>query len=121
MNRTTFAEEPGTTVLAVGGNAGRAYEGPHGWEVWAQFHPAYEAGDYEAVIDGARETLEASGYALRLLQPRLLRGTDGPRGTTRSAACASPSRGCRASVTSQRRNTDLGSLRDEPAFRELIG
>ena len=34
--------------------------------MWAEFHPAYEAGDYDSVIDRARETLESSGYALPL-------------------------------------------------------
>jgi hypothetical protein len=49
-------------VLAIGSTVRRPYE-VGGWEVWAEFHPAYEAGDYDAVIDHARETLEASGYA----------------------------------------------------------
>ena len=51
-NRTAFAEEAGTTVLAIGSTVGRPYE-VGGWEVWAEFHPAYEAGDYAAVIDRA--------------------------------------------------------------------
>ena len=34
--------------------------------MWAEFHPAYEAGDYDAVIDRAREPLEAIGYAVPL-------------------------------------------------------
>ena len=61
-DRTAFAEEAGTAVLAVGSTVGEAYHGG-GWEVWAPFHPQYEAGEYEAVIEAARETLEASGYA----------------------------------------------------------
>ena len=65
IDRTTFAEEAGTTVLAVGGTIGPPYEAG-GWEVWAEFHPAYEAGDYEGVIERAREPLEASGYATPL-------------------------------------------------------
>ena len=64
-NRTAFAEEAGTTVLAVGSRVGQPYE-VGGWEVWAEFHSSYEAGDYDAVIDRARETLEASGYATPL-------------------------------------------------------
>ena len=62
---TAFAEEAGTAVLAVGSTVGQAYHGG-GWEVWAPFHPQYEAGEYEAVIESARETLEASGYAAPL-------------------------------------------------------
>jgi mannose-6-phosphate isomerase-like protein (cupin superfamily) len=61
-DRTAFAEEAGTVVLAVGSTVGEAYHGG-GWEVWAPFHPQYEAGVYEAVIDLAKQTLEGSGYA----------------------------------------------------------
>jgi hypothetical protein len=42
-NRTAFAEEAGTTVLAVGSKVGQPFD-VGGWEVWAEFHPAYEAG-----------------------------------------------------------------------------
>lgn len=52
-NRTAFAEEPGTTVLAIGSTVGQPYE-PSGWELWAEFHPAFEAGDHEGVIERAR-------------------------------------------------------------------
>ena len=52
-------------MLAVGSKVGQPYE-VGGWDVWAEFHPAYEAGDYDAVIDRARKTLEASGYAAPL-------------------------------------------------------
>src|SRR5829696_2735585 len=34
VTRTAFAEEPDTTLLAVGGTPGKAYE-VHGWEIWA--------------------------------------------------------------------------------------
>ena len=52
-SRTAFAEEADTTVLAVGSRVGKPYEAG-GWEVWAEFHPAYEAGDYEGVIERGR-------------------------------------------------------------------
>jgi hypothetical protein len=38
VKRTAFAEESGTTILAVGGVPGKAYE-PAGWEIWAQVSP----------------------------------------------------------------------------------
>ena len=34
VKRTAFAEEPETTIIALGGTPGQAYE-PNGWEVWA--------------------------------------------------------------------------------------
>jgi hypothetical protein len=39
VKRTAFAEEPGTTVVAVGGIPGRAYAAV-GWEIWRPLHSA---------------------------------------------------------------------------------
>ena len=64
VKRTAFAEEPGTTVVAVGGVPGK-YETP-GWELWAPFQPLYEAGKYDELADSARETVESAGYAMPL-------------------------------------------------------
>ncbi len=47
--RSAVAEEPGTTILAVGGKPGRASQ-PSGWELWAPARSAYENGDYERAI-----------------------------------------------------------------------
>ena len=57
--RTAFAEEPETTVLAVGATAGKAYE-DHGWELWFPLHEMFQAGDYEGVIAKGRESIEAN-------------------------------------------------------------
>src|SRR5204863_7925086 len=38
VKRTAFAEEPDTTVLALGGTPGKAYE-PDGWEIGAPLNP----------------------------------------------------------------------------------
>jgi len=48
--RTAFAEEDGTTVLAIGAVAGRAYE-PDGMELWAPVAPHYQARDYDRAIE----------------------------------------------------------------------
>jgi mannose-6-phosphate isomerase-like protein (cupin superfamily) len=117
-NRTAFAEEAGTTVLAVGSRVGQPYEAG-GWEVWAEFHPAYEAGDYETVINGARETLEASGYATPLYNLACCEALSGHKddaiGHLRVAFERRPSLRDAA-----REDTDLDPLRDDPAFRELL-
>jgi mannose-6-phosphate isomerase-like protein (cupin superfamily) len=119
VNRTAFAEEPGTTVLAVGSTVGEPYHGG-GWEVWAPFHPQFEAGEYEAVIDGARETLEASGYAAPLYNlaccEALAGRTDDAIGHLRTAFEKRP--GLREMA---KRDTDLDPLREEQAFKELVG
>jgi len=56
--RTAFAEEAGTTIVAVGGTPGKPYE-PVGWEVWAPLRPLYEAGEYDQVVARGREQIEA--------------------------------------------------------------
>jgi mannose-6-phosphate isomerase-like protein (cupin superfamily) len=117
--RTAFAEEPGTTVLAIGSSAGRPYEAG-GWEVWAEFAPAYEAGDYEGVITRGGQALEASGYATPLYNLACCEALAGRRqdaiGHLRVAFDRRPSLRDAA-----KRDTDLDPLRDEPAFRALVG
>ncbi len=118
-NRTAFAEEAETTVIAIGSKVGQPYEAG-GWEVWAEFHPAYEAGDYGAVIDRARKTLEASGYATPLYNLACCESLAGHKqdaiGHLRVAFERRPSLRDMANE-----DTDLDPLRDEPAFRELVG
>jgi hypothetical protein len=118
-NRTAFAEVAGTTVIAVGSKVGQPYEAG-GWEVWAEFHPAYEAGDYDAVIDRARATLEASGYASPLYNLACCEALAGHNedaiGHLRVAFERRPSLRDLA-----QEDTDLDPLRDEPGFRELVG
>src|SRR4051812_22984987 len=58
VKRTAFAEEPETTIIALGGTPGRAYE-PHGSELWAPLNPLYEAGEYAEAADRGRVLAEA--------------------------------------------------------------
>jgi hypothetical protein len=118
-NRTAFAEEAGTTVLAVGSTVGQAYEAG-GWEVWAEFHPAYEAGDYDAVIDRARETLEVSAYATPLYNLACCEALAGRKDDAIGHLEVAFER--RPSLRDLAKDdTDLDPLRDEPAFRALVG
>jgi mannose-6-phosphate isomerase-like protein (cupin superfamily) len=118
-NRTAFAEDAGTTVLAIGSTVGQPYE-VGGWEVWAEFHPAYEAGDYDGVVDRARETVEASEYAAPLYNLACCEALAGRKqdaiGHLRVAFERRPSLRDLA-----KEDTDLNPLQDEPAFRELVG
>ena len=118
-SRTAFAEEADTTVLAVGSRVGQPYEAG-GWEVWAEFHPAYEAGDYEGVIERGRSTLENAGYATPLYN---LACCEAQIGRTEEAIdhlrVALERRPSLRDLA--REDTDFDPLRDEPAFRELIG
>jgi mannose-6-phosphate isomerase-like protein (cupin superfamily) len=119
VNRTAFAKNAGTTVLAIGSRIGKPYEAG-GWEVWAEFHPAFEAGDYEGVIERASESLEASGYASPLYNlaccESLAGRTEDAIAHLRTAFELRPSLRDLA-----KEDSDLDPLRDEQAFRELVG
>ena len=117
--RTAVAEEAGTTVLAIGSTVGQPYE-VGGWEVWAEFHPAYEAGDYEGVIERGRSTLENAGYATPLYNLACCEALAGHKqdaiGHLQTAFERRPDLRDLA-----KEDTDLDPLRQEPAFRELVG
>ena len=57
--RTAFAEEPGTTILAVGATPGEPYE-PDGWELFAPVALRYEAGNHDEAIAAGRAIVEAN-------------------------------------------------------------
>jgi tetratricopeptide (TPR) repeat protein len=117
-DRTAFAEEPGTAVLAVGSTVGEPYHGG-GWEVWAPFHPQFEAGEYEATIEAARETVEASGHAAPIYNLACCEALAGRKEDAiehlRTAFEKRPSLRDLA-----KEDTDLDPLREEPAFKELV-
>ena len=58
VKRTAYAEESETTIVAVGGVPGQAYE-PDGWEIWTPFNRLYLEGRYAEAADGGREAAEA--------------------------------------------------------------
>lgn len=118
--RTAFAEEPGTTIVAVGATAGKPYEAV-GWELWSPIRPRYEAGEHEAVVE-ALTPLVADHPQYPLLAYNL--------------ACVESLTGRRTEALEHLRaaiegsdffrgfakdDTDLDAIREEPAFRELVG
>ena len=119
VKRTAFAEEPGTTIVAVSGVPGKAYE-PVGWEIWRPLHPMYESGQYAEVIDRGRELIEAAGYPEPLYNLACLESLTG-----RTADALDHLR--RAIEMSDqfrsyaKEDSDLDAIRDEPEFKELIG
>jgi hypothetical protein len=120
VKRTAFAEEPGTTILAVGGVPGEAYQ-PDGWEIWAPLRALYEAGDHTAVVERGREVIEANPqYAMPMYNLACCEALTGR--TTDSIEHL------RQAIERQERlrelakqDSDLDPLRDEPAFKELVG
>jgi tetratricopeptide (TPR) repeat protein len=118
--RTAFAEEPGTTILAVGGVPGQAYQ-PHGWEVWAPLRPLYEAGDYERVIERGRELIEANPqyatplYNLACCEALAGRATDAIEHLRQAIDKFEQFRDY------AKGDSDFDPIREEPAFKELVG
>ncbi len=118
-NRTAFAEEPDTAVLAVGATRSRAYEAS-GWEIWAPAHTLYEAGDYARAAEKGREIVESNpDYATPLYNlaccEALAGRTDEALVHLRGALELLPSLGDVA-----KEDTDLDPIRDEPRFRQLV-
>ena len=120
VRRTAFAEEAWTTIVAIGGVPGKAYE-VSGWELWAPYRPLYEAGEYAAVADRARELTESEPqYAVPLYN---LACCESLAGRT-DAALEHLGRaielmdGMREYAKS---DSDLDPIREEPTFKELVG
>ena len=119
VKRTAFAEEPETTIVAIGGVPGKPYT-PVGWELWAPAHGLYKAGDYPAAVDCGREVVEANPqYAVpqyNLACCEALAGmTDDAIMHLRTAIELRP--GLRDLAKD---DTDFDPIRDEPGFRELV-
>jgi mannose-6-phosphate isomerase-like protein (cupin superfamily) len=119
VKRTAFAKEPDTTIVALGGTPGKAYE-PHGWELWAPLRPLYEAGEYAAVADRLRELAEANPqyadlmYNLACCESLAGRTNDALEHLGRSIEMSERSRAY------AEEDSDFDPIRDEPAFRQLV-
>ena len=91
VKRTAFAEEPGTTIVAIGGVPGKAYQ-PVGWEIWAPVRHLYADGRYGEAADRGRELIEANpDYPVPLYNLACCRGPFRPDGR-RARASASGDR-----------------------------
>jgi tetratricopeptide (TPR) repeat protein len=120
VKRTAFAEEPGTVVLAMGAEPGVAHE-PSGWELWAgELNRLYQAGEYAEAADRGRALAEANPQYAGLLYN--LACVESLAGRTGDAV-----EHLRLAIDAQERfralareDGDFDSIRDEPAFRELV-
>lgn len=120
VTRTAVAEEPETTIIALGGTPGKAYE-PDGWEVWGPLDPLYKEGRYAEAADRGRALVEAYPqyatvlYNLACCESRAGRTTDAVDHLGRAIAVSERARAF------AREDPDFDPIRDEPAFRKLIG
>jgi tetratricopeptide (TPR) repeat protein len=120
VSRTAFAEEPGTTILALGSTTGKAYE-PDGWELWAPLRPLYEAGEYAEVADRGRALAEAHPqyaglfYNLACCESLAGRTTDAIDHLRRAIDMSERFRAY------AKDDSDFDPIRAEPAFEEIVG
>ena len=120
VRRAAFAEEARTTILAVGGIPGQAYQAT-GWELWAPVRPLYDAGDHAAAADRERELVEAHPqYAALRYDLACCESLAGRKDEAidhlRQAIARSERFRSFASGDS-----DFDPLPDEPEFTDLIG
>jgi mannose-6-phosphate isomerase-like protein (cupin superfamily) len=120
VKRTAFADDPDTTIVAIGGTPGEVYE-PSGFEVWLPITPLYEAGKYAEAADRGRELIkENPGYA----------------GLLYNVACCESLAGRTADAIEHLRlaierserfrsfaagDSDFDPIREQPEFTELVG
>ncbi len=118
--RSAVAMEDDTTILLVEGTPGAAYDA-RGWELWAPLAPRYFAGDHGFVAEQLRDIVARYPqypmlfFNLACCESQLGRKADAI-GHLRLAVERSEE--FRASA---REDPDLTAIRDEPAFRELVG
>jgi tetratricopeptide (TPR) repeat protein len=120
VKRTAFADEAGTTIVAMGGTPGKAYE-PQGWEIWAPVTPLYSAGKYDEAADLGRALLdehpEYAGLYYNVACCESLAGrTEDAIEHLRAAIDRSKAFGSLAA-----NDSDFDPIRDEPGFKELVG
>jgi tetratricopeptide (TPR) repeat protein len=120
VKRTAFAEEPETTIVAIGSTPGRAYEA-FGWEVWLPLHHLYQSGDYAEAADRGRELVEAHPeypgplYNLACCESLAGRKEEAIEHLRQAIERADRFRALAAE------DSDFNPIRDEPAFKELVG
>jgi tetratricopeptide (TPR) repeat protein len=119
VKRTAFGEEPGTTIVAIGGAPGKPYE-VGGWELFAPLRPLYDAGDYAEAAARGRELLAGNPpYAALFFNVACCESLAGQKDEAithlrRAIELSEPTRALLEG------DTDLDPLREEPAFKKLL-
>ncbi len=120
VKRTAFAEEPNTTIVAVGATPGKVYE-PSGWEFAMPISQLYYAGRYAEAADRGREVVEAHPeyagplYNLACSESLAGRKDDAIEHLRQAIERSERFRSYAAG------DSDFDPIREEPAFKELVG
>jgi hypothetical protein len=118
--RMATAKEDETTIIAIEGTPGLAYE-PRGWELWAPLVPLYAAGEYAEVADRLGALVAATPqYPMLFFNLACCESLSGRT----SDALDHLRHAVEASEEfrhSAKADSDLDPIRDEPAFKQLIG
>jgi len=120
VRRTAFAEDPGTTLLAIGATPGEAYE-PEGFELWAPLGQLYQEGRYGEAADRGRELVAAHpeypGLAYNVACCASLAGRPEDAVELLRAAIE----GSERFRSFAAEDSDFDPVRDDPVFRTLVG
>jgi hypothetical protein len=120
VKRTAFAEEPGTTIIAVGGKPGRVYE-PNGFEIWAPIVPLYNDGDYTAAADRGQELIAAHPeYPMLLYNVACCESLAGRTSDAIGHLRLAIERSDRFRAFAAR-DPDFDAAREDPGFKQLVG
>ena len=117
--RSATAKQAGTTIIALEGTPGKAYEA-RGWELWAPLAPLYEAGDYAEVADRLAALVAANPqypmlfYNLACCESLSGRTSDALVHLQRAIEMSEEFRG------SAKDDSDMDPIRKETAFKQLI-
>jgi len=120
VKRTAVADEPGTTILAIGAPPGEAYE-PDGWELWPPIRVPYEAGEYAEAARLGRELAAANPqyagllYNLACCESLAGQHAEALEHLRRSIAMKERFRGFAI------KDADFDPIREDRAFKELVG
>jgi hypothetical protein len=119
VKRTATAEEPLTTILAIGGTPGEAYEAS-GWELWAPLNTLYGEGRYDEVADRGSVLVDAHPQYPGLLYNLACAESLAGRTTEAIAHLRSSIESAEHSRAYAKEDPDFDPIRDAPEFKELI-
>jgi hypothetical protein len=119
VKRTAFAQEPGTTIIAMGGTPGEVYE-PTGSEIWAPLGPLYQAGEYQEAADRGRQLIETHPeYPVLIYNVACCESLAGRPAVAIDHVRLAIGRSERLRSLAAT-DSDLDPLRDDPVFKELL-